>query len=201
MRTAVCSVDDCIGRAHQLVVETAGDKPSDHGGRLGFARQHEARCRAFPTIFREATMDALDDVVALAEGPQRRLSVFRESPLARTSLVCNSEPFELPHASDLDPLQVIAFPIAVGSQVDDGAVSSGLSRERLVEARPTLGLDLSLQRPPDLLLRARAELARRQPLGPRPHSFPDVIARNDEVLTVIGVAADDEWTCGCAVFQ
>ena len=69
---------------------------------------------------------------------------------------------------------------------------SGLSREHIVEPRPTLGLDLSLQRSPDLLFRARAELARHQPFGPRPHSFPDVIARNDEVLTVIGAAADDD---------
>ena len=59
-------------------------------------------------------MDALDDVVALTEGPQRRLSVFRESPLAHASLVCNSEPFEPPHAPDLDRLQGIAFPIVVG---------------------------------------------------------------------------------------
>jgi len=77
-------------------------------------------------------MDALDDVVALTEGPQRRLGILRESPLAWTNLVRKSEPFELPHASDLDRLQVIGFPVAVRSQVDDGAVSSGLSRERLV---------------------------------------------------------------------
>src|SRR5262249_41473274 len=42
-----------------------------------------------------------------------------------------------------------------------------------------------------LLFRARAEFARHQPLGPRPHSFPDVVARNDEVLTVVGATADD----------
>ena len=54
-------------------------------------------------------MDALDDVVALTERPQRRLGIFREIPLARTNLVCKSEPFELPHASDLDRFQVIAF--------------------------------------------------------------------------------------------
>ena len=176
VRTAICSVDHCIGRARQLVVEAAGDKPSDHGGRLGLAGQHEARCRAFPAMLREATMDALDDVVALTECAQRRLSIFCESPSARANLVCESEPFELPHAPDLDCLQVIAFPIAVGSQVDDAPVGCSFSRERPVEARPTLGLDLSLPRPPDLPLRARAELARHQPLGPRSHSFPDVIA-------------------------
>ena len=54
-------------------------------------------------------MDALDDVAALTECPQRRLGIFREIPLARTNLVCKSEPFELPHAADLDRLQVIAF--------------------------------------------------------------------------------------------
>src|SRR5262249_2517021 len=149
-------------------------------------------CRAFPAMLREATMDALDDVVALTECPQRRLNIFRESPLAWTNLVRKSEPFEPPHAPDLDRLQVIGFPIAVRPQVDDGSVSPGLLRERLVEARPTLGLDLLGQCPPDLLLRAWAELARHQPLGSRPHSFPDVIARNDEVLTVIGASADDD---------
>ena len=104
VRTAVCSVDHRIGCASQLVIEAPRDKSSDHGGRLGLARQHETRCRAFPATLSEATVDALDDVVALTERPQRRLSVFRESPLAHASLVRKPEPFELPHASDLDRL-------------------------------------------------------------------------------------------------
>ena len=54
-------------------------------------------------------MDALDDVVALTERPQRRLGFSARVPLARTNLVCKSEPFELPHAPDLDRFQVIAF--------------------------------------------------------------------------------------------
>src|SRR5207245_6459325 len=125
----------------------------------------------------------------LTARPQRRFGIFGEGPSTRPNLVRKSAPFELPHAPDLDRLQGIAVPIAVGSKIDDGAVSSGLSRERLVEARPTLGLDLSLQCPPDLLLRARAELARHQPLGPRPHPFPDVIARHDEGVTLLGAVA------------
>src|SRR5262245_14305293 len=143
-------------------------------------------------MLREATMDALDDIVALAESSQRRLGIFHENPLAHTNLVCKPKPFQLPHASDLHRLQVIAFPITVGPQVDDATVGCSFPRQRQVERRPTLGLDLSLQGPPDLLFRARAEFARQQPLGPRPHPFPDVVARNDEVLTVIGAAADDD---------
>ena len=64
-------------------------------------------------------MDALDDVAALTERPQRRLGIFHESPLAHTDLVCKPKPFQLPHAPDLDCLQVIAFRITVGPQVDD----------------------------------------------------------------------------------
>jgi hypothetical protein len=67
-------------------------------------------------------MDALDDIVALTECSQRRLGIFHESPLAHTNLVCEPKPFQLPHAPDLDRLQVIAFPITVGPQVDDAAV-------------------------------------------------------------------------------
>jgi hypothetical protein len=140
----------------------------------------------------EATMDALDDVVALTECAQGRLSIFCESPSARANLVCKSEPFELPHASDLDCLQVIAFLIPVGPQVDGAPVGCSFPRERPIEWRPTLGPDLLGQGSPYLLLRARAELARHQPLGLRPHSVPNIIARNDEVLTVIGATADND---------
>jgi hypothetical protein len=115
VRTAVSAVDHGIGRAGQFVVETAGDKPPDHRRWFGLARQHETRCGALPAVVSEATMDALDDVVALTERPQRRLGIFRETPLALGNLVCKSEPFELPHAGDLDRLQVIVFPMAVGS--------------------------------------------------------------------------------------
>src|SRR6266446_4357862 len=66
-----------------------------------------------PAMLGKATVDALDDVVALTECPQRRPRVCHESPLAWTNLMRESEPFKLPHASDLDRLQVIGFPIAV----------------------------------------------------------------------------------------
>ena len=90
-------------------------------------------------------MDALDDVAALTECPQRRLGVFHESPLAHTDLVSKPKPFQLPHARDLDCLQVIAFRITVGPQVDDATVGCSFPRQRPVERRPTLGLDLFLQ--------------------------------------------------------
>ena len=43
-------------------------------------------------MLREATVDTPDDVVALTECPQRRLGIFRQSPLAWTNLVRKSEP-------------------------------------------------------------------------------------------------------------
>src|SRR5262245_62855462 len=100
MRTAVCPVDHRIGRARQLVVESPRDKPSDHGGWLGLTCQHKTRCRAFPAVLREATMDALDDVAAFTERSQRRLGIFPENPLTHTDLVCKPKPFQLPHAPD-----------------------------------------------------------------------------------------------------
>lgn len=84
-------------------------------------------------------------LMIFTERSQRRLGIFHENPLARTNLVCKPKPFQLPRASDLDRLQVIAFPITVGPQVDDATVDRSFPRQRPVERRPTLGLDLSLQ--------------------------------------------------------
>jgi len=42
-------------------------------------------------------------------------------------------------------LQVTAFRITVGPQVDDATVGCSFPRERPVERRPTLGLDLFLE--------------------------------------------------------
>ena len=67
-----------------------------------------------------------------------------------------------------------------------------MSRKRAVEAGPALRLHLALQRRADLLLAARAELQGHALGGAISKSPADVLAADDQVLAVVGAAADQD---------
>src|SRR5262249_60202295 len=105
------------------------NKPSDHGGWLGLARHTKldvARsqpCSARPRWMR--LMISLRSPSARSVGSAFSARVHWPTPtwcpLAHTNLVCKPKPFQLPHACDPDRMQVIAFRVALGPQVDDAA--------------------------------------------------------------------------------
>ena len=72
-----------------------------------------------------------------------------------------------------------------GREVDDAGVT-GVADELPVELRPALGLDLALERAADVEIGARPQLLGDEVLGPGAHALLDVVARDDEVLAVVG---------------
>ena len=67
MRAAVDPVDDDIGRALQLIIQPARNQTADHGCGLRLAMQDKVGDAALPSPLGQASMDALDDVIAFAE--------------------------------------------------------------------------------------------------------------------------------------
>ena len=96
MGAAVHAVDHGVGRPLQLVVEAAIDQPADDGRVEALAGEDVARGRALDAAFRQAAMNAFDDVAALAELAQRRLRGLVHRPLARPDLMGEAEALQTP---------------------------------------------------------------------------------------------------------
>ena len=137
-------------------------------------------------------MDALDDVVALAEFSQHVLRVLGKRPLRRTEWTSKTERFQLAHPADLDPVEIFLALARLRPQIDHAAMRRRVAGERPIQPGPALRPDLGLQRMPDFSVGSGAKLQGQQLLRPRPHSFPNIVARDDEILVVVGPAADND---------
>jgi hypothetical protein len=140
-------------------------------------------------------VDALDDVAALAELAQGRLGGRVHRPLAGPELVRETEPLQTPQSSDLERFERIRLASRIWCEIDD-SVSIGIAGELPVELGSALGVDLALERATDVEIAAQPQLLRHQVLGPGTHPLLDVVARNDEVLAVVGDAAHDDVDVG-----
>ena len=107
-------------------------------------------------------------------------------------LLRQSEPFELRGAAEHQPAQFRILAGPAGAQIGHPAALIGHVAERPVEAGPALGLDLPLQGRPDLLLAAWAELQGDALGGAIAKAAADVVAADDQVLAVVGAAADQD---------
>ena len=86
--------------------------------------------------------------------------------------------------------QLRVFGVGAGPQIGHATALVGDVAQRPVEAGPALGLHLPLQGGADLLLAARAELQGDAFRGAVAKTSADVVAADDQVLAVIGPAAD-----------
>ena len=112
-------------------------------------------------------------------------------PLRGTNLFRQAEPFELGGAADHQPAQFGVFAGAYRAKIDDSAALVGDVAERSVEARPTLGVDLLLQPSADLPLAARPQFQCDPLRCAAAKTVADVVAADDQVVTVVGAAADE----------
>ena len=196
---AVHAVDDREGGTLQLVVETASEKPADDriAARLGV--EHEFSRGAIKAALAQAAMDALDDVAALAERAQRRLRVLGHDPLSGADRRREAELLQLAGAGDKRGSLGILSPVADRSQIDHPIMAGGLARERLIERRPAIGVDLPLQSAADFLLAAGTKLQRDELLGAGAEAPADIVAIDHQIAAVVGSSANqdmDMWMLG-----
>ena len=67
-------------------------------------------------------------------------------------------------------------------------MAGGLARERLVERRPAVGVDLPLEAAADFLLAARTKLQGDELRGAGAQAAADIVAADDEVAPVLGAS-------------
>ena len=140
-------------------------------------------------------MDALDDVASLAKLAQSGLGILDHHPLARADLIGEAQSLQLAQPSDFQDVKLVRLAIRARSEIDD-ACPIRVTRELPVEVGPALRLDLTFEVAPDLLIRAWAQLLRHEILCASTHAFLDVVARDDEILAVVGAAAQDDVDVG-----
>src|SRR6266536_6173008 len=97
---SVHAVDHGVCRAFELVIETARDKPPDDRPRCVFTIEGKVSDAPFDPLVGESTVDALDDVAALAQRPNHGLCVLPQVPSCRTERLGEAKAFELAHAPD-----------------------------------------------------------------------------------------------------
>ena len=136
-------------------------------------------------------MHPLDDVVAVAQLAQGRLSVVRECPLSRRDLAGEAKALQLAQPAHSQRMVAVRPDAGFGRHVDH-AVAQHSPRQVAVDLGPAFGIDLPIQRLPDFEVGARAEFLGDDLARLRPHPLADIVARDDEVLPVFGDAAHDD---------
>ena len=151
---------------------------------------------ALNAAFEQAAVDALDDVAALAQRAKDAFGFLRDHPLPWAERRRQAEPLQLARASDEHcPLDVHGL-IAGGPKVDYPFIARGLARERLVERRPAIGVDLALETAENLLLAARPKFQVYELRGAGAKTSADIVAADDEIGAIVGASARQDMDVG-----
>lgn len=145
----------------------------------------------------------LDDVTAQPKGPQPSFRLIAEDPLATAYRLGKAETFEISQASDLLDEIGIRLPVERWRDVDD-AVSTGIGRKLAIERGPAVRLDLAFKRADDVALGPWSQLLRDEVLSAVAQSRKDIVAVDNEVLPIVGAAAQndmDMWVVGVPVID
>lgn len=192
MGPAVDAVDDDIGRSRQLVLKPAVDQAPDHiGGAIAVDGERGDAARS--VMAAERPVHGLDDVAALAKGPQGGLGVGRDDPLGGTNRFGDAEALEMLGAADQDvPELTVVMGLAARPQVDHPAALIGIAAQRSVQTGPALRADLAAKRRSDVRLASRSELERYEALGLGPESAADIVAADDQVRLIFGASPNED---------
>src|SRR6185437_5877792 len=107
-----------------------------------------------------------------------------------------AQAFELGGAAKQQAAQLRVLGIGTGPEIGDAAALVRDVAQRAIEAGPTLRLDLPLQRALNLLFGARTQLEGDPLRGSVADAAADVVAANDQVLAVVGAAANQKMDMG-----
>ncbi len=174
MRATVHTVDDGIGGAFQLIIQTPIDQPADHRHVEALARHYIARRAPLNAALGQGAVNAFDDITALTEFTQRHLGRLIQRPLPCSNLMGETEPFQPAQASNLQGLERIRLPIRRWRHVDN-AVTASITLELPVKLGPVFGIDLAFKRTMDFDVIALPKLLRHHILGAGAQPVFDVI--------------------------
>jgi hypothetical protein len=107
--------------------------------------QDEIRDAALPSSLGQTAMDALDDVIALAELAERLLRIPRELPLGGAESTSKTERLELAHSADLDGAELVPLLATLWPQIDYAATRRSITGKRSVKRGPALRPNLRFQ--------------------------------------------------------
>ncbi len=200
MGAAVDAVHDRIGGAGQFIMQATFHETAHHRTARLDRRLIVGRAPLDPA-FAHRLVHPLDDVAALAKGAKRRFGISVQGPLTRRDLAGEPQTFEFAKASDPDGVLAAGTLARHRGHVDHAALLHG-ARKIAVDVRPALGIDLPFERPADVLFGSQPQFARDNLRCAPTHSLADIVARDDEVLAVVGDAAHDDvdmWIIGVPV--
>lgn len=175
VRASVDTVDDGVGCAAQLVVETAIEQPPDNGCIEAFGGQDITARPALDPALGQGAVHSFDNVATLAERAQGRLGPVVNHPLILGNLIGKTKGFELAQAADLLHVILVGRPIGTWGKID-GAGARHVAAQLTVKLGPAFGFDLPLQIAADVEIRPRAEFLGNEIGGSGAHPFLDVVA-------------------------
>ena len=189
MCAAVDAVNDQVMAVGDLIGEPAHDNPADDGSGLliRWIMNDIIGGRAGQTLFRHLAVHGLDDVAALAHPAQRVLDIIGEAPLAGTNFLGQTEPPQFLQATGA---QRLLEGVAVGGP--DNAIFAHVPEQLTIETGQALLFDFAAQPVLDLEIRTRPEIQADDLGGPLAHAGGDIVPGDDQVLTPIIPATDDD---------
>ena len=111
--------------------------------------------------------------------------------MAGAELVGETEGFQLVQAPDLLGVIFVRLHLWIGRHVDDACMAT-ITDELAVELGPALRPDLPLQIAADVDVGSRPEFLCNEIRGAGTHPILDVVASDHEILSIIGLAAQDD---------
>ena len=191
MDAAIDTIDDRIGFARELIEQPAFYQPADDGIVGSVLMHRKAPGLGAANLARHGAVHGLDDIAALAQRAQLALKIAAESPARRAVRVRQPEPFERCGPADQQCAIRTRVTGWVRPQVDEAAIVLK-ALQTAVETGPALGADLAAQGLCDFPFGAATEFGCDPFLRAAAHPFADIVAVDDQVLAIVGLAAHQD---------
>src|SRR5690606_36535124 len=109
--------------------------------------------------------------------------------------VRDAQSFEGAEAADLEDVEFVRLLAGARREVNDTALVAS-APELAVETGPALGLDLTFQCAPDIVVVTRAQFLGDEITRSVAHPFTDIVAGDDEVLAIVAHTPHDQVDMG-----
>jgi hypothetical protein len=186
VNAAVDRIDNKVVTVREFVGKTPSYDAADHAITDLFAIvDHQIHGIPVDLGSGELLVQGLDDVSALAHPAKDGLQALIQAPLSRGHFLCETEASQLLQPPGTEGLAETVL-IAPGS---NGAVGFHLAKKAAVEASEALLFDFCSEAGLDFVIGARAKVDCDNLGGTFSHSPAEILARDDEVFTLVILAA------------